>query len=315
MGETLSPAVPNLLHYRPWRGTFRGPHTAVWAIARVGLAQMFRRKLFWGLYALGLMIFLLFFFGQYLLAWAETQSGESSVRVGGLGQANPKDLIGILRYFLKLDGSAETFKNFFGYQGYMIMIVLALAGSLLIGNDLRFGSLPFYLSKPLAPRHYLFGKGLAVAVFINMMTTVPALALFVQYGLLDSWSYFWKRGHLFVGILGYGAVLTLTLTLLLLATATWLRRTVPLIMTWTTLFIFCRLLANALADERGLQLDPNWRLFDLWGDTYVVGLALLGLGRQPTYPAWPAAALVLGGVCLLCLSYLSLRVRAVEVVR
>ena len=51
------------------------------------------------------------------------------------------------------------------------MIVLALAGAVLVGNDFRFGSLPFYLSKPLGRWHYVLGKCLAVAVFVNLMTT------------------------------------------------------------------------------------------------------------------------------------------------
>ena len=70
------------------------------------------------------------------------------------------------------------------------MIVLALAGSVLVGNDFRFGSLPFYLSKPLGRWHYVLGKCLAVAVFVNVMTTILALILLVEYGLLDSWDYF-----------------------------------------------------------------------------------------------------------------------------
>src|SRR5262249_9440614 len=161
---------------------------------------------------------------------------------------------------LKLNGSPETFRNFFSWEGYMVMVVLALAGSILIGNDLRFGSLSFYLARPISRWDYLLGKGLAIAVFINLMTTVPALGLFVQYGLLESWDYFLEEGHLVVGILAYGLIVTLCLTTVLLATATWLRRTVPLIMTWTTLFFFCRLLARALVD--GLQFDPRWRLID-----------------------------------------------------
>ena len=62
----------------------------------------------------------------------------------------PGDLIELLADKLKLNGSAETYHNYIHYQGYMVMIVLALAGSVLIGNDFRYGSLPFYLSKPLA---------------------------------------------------------------------------------------------------------------------------------------------------------------------
>ena len=315
MGESLSRAgVPDLLPYRPWRGTFRPPAASVWPVARTALAMLFRRRLFWAVYGLGLLIFFLYFFGQYLLAWAESQADDPTDRSGGLGLLSPQQLINLFRRFLKLDGSGVTYRNFFGYQGYIVMIVLALAGAVLVGNDLRFGSLPYYLSKPLSRRHYLLGKGLAVAVFINLMTTAPALVLFVQYGLLDSaGEYFGEHGRLLLGILGYGAVLTVSLTLVLLATATWLRRTVPLVMAWTTLFFFCRQLANALVD--GLGMDPYWRLFDLWNDTYLVGCACLGLDRPPFQPAWPEAALALGGVSLACLGYLVLRVRGVEIVR
>src|SRR5947207_1478467 len=52
-----------------------------WPIARVSLGMIFRRKLFWAIYALALMVFLLFFFGQYLMSWATTQIGEGEVRV------------------------------------------------------------------------------------------------------------------------------------------------------------------------------------------------------------------------------------------
>jgi ABC-2 type transport system permease protein len=318
MGESRNQAVaPELLHYRPWRGDFRSPAASVWPIARVALMSIFRKWMFWIIYVLGLLIFLLFFFGQYLLSWAQTQAGESEVQLGGLGRVNPSHLIDLFREILKLDGGPRTYLNFFSYQGHMVMIVLALAGSILIGNDLRFGSLPFYLSKPLSRWHYLLGKGLAVAVFVNLMTTIPAVLLFLQWGVLESWDYLYERFDLLLGIVCYGAVLTVTLTLLLLAMATWLRRTVPLIMTWTTLFLFCRLLSGALVE--GLGFSPRWRLIDLWNNTYLVGGVCLG--RDPTrirfghHPSWQESALVLGGVSLLCLIYLIRRIRAVEIVR
>ncbi len=318
MGESRSQATtPELLHYRPWRGDFRAPAISVWPIARVALMSLFRRWMFWIIYVLGLLIFLLFFFGQYLLSWALTQTAEERVQVGGWGSMNPSHLIQLFRTLLKLDGGPHTYYNFFGYQSHIVMIVLALAGSILIGNDMRFGSLPFYLSKPLSRWHYLCGKGLAVAVFINLLTTFPALILFVQWGLLESWDYFYERFDLLLGILGYGAVVTVTLTLLLLATATCLRKTVPLIMTWTTLFFFFHLLSTALVND--LRFDPRWRLIDLWGDAALVGRALLGVPARPmefsNHPPWYEAALALGGVCLVCLIYLIRRIRAVEIVR
>jgi ABC-type transport system involved in multi-copper enzyme maturation permease subunit len=291
--------------------------TRFWPIARVSLEMIFRRKLFWAIYALALMVFLLFFFGQYLMSWAVTQIDEQEVRVGGMGRANPKFLVDLFKNALKLNGSGETFRNFFWFEGYTVMIVLALTGSILIGNDLRHGSLPYYLSKPISLWDYLLGKGLAVAVFVNLMTTGPAIVLFVQYGLLESWDYFLDDGHLLVGILGYGLILTISLTSILLATATWLRKTVPLIMTWTTIFFFCRLLATAMVDT--LQFHPRWRLIDLWNSTYLLGNLCLDVPldriRPPSQPAWYEAALVLGGVSLTCLSYLILRIRAVEIVK
>jgi hypothetical protein len=324
MSEHARPVRPELLHYRPWRGALRDPSggpwllaglRAAWPIARTSLGNIFRRWLFWGLYSLALLVFLFFFFGQYLMAWAETQLGNF-VRVPGRGQVPADVLLSILRTRLKLDGSGETFRNFIYFEGYMVMIVLALAGAVLIGNDLRFDSLSYYLSKPLSRWHYVLGKGLAVAVFVNLMTTLPALILWVEFGLLQDWNYFSETAHLALGILAYGAVLTVSLTLMLLATATALRKTVPLIMTWTTLFLFCRLLATALVER--LNFDPRWRLIDLWNCTYVVGHYCLGLPPERVgraQPDWPEAAVVLLGVSASCLTYLIWRIRAVEIVK
>jgi ABC-2 type transport system permease protein len=228
---------------------------------------------------------------------------------------NLKDWMGKIREVLKLDGSGESYRMYFGLQGNMLIIILALAGAILIGNDMRFGSLSFYLSKPLSRLHYLGGKALAVAVFVNMMTTIPAILLYVQYSLLeDKENYFVNKWYLLVGIVAYGAVLTVTLSLLLLATAIWVKRMVPMIMVWTTLFVFCRALADRLVD--GLQGSPNWRLIDLWNDTALVGKLCLSVDvAERNQPEWYWAALVLGAVSLTCLTYLILRIRAVEVVK
>lgn len=307
----------SLLHYRPWRGHFHARAWAVWPVARVALGLMLRRRLFWALYAFGLLFFFMFFFGQYLLAWTESQTQGESVSLFAGIKVKPEDIITPLRRGLHLDGTGENYRNFFRFQASMVVVVLALAGSLLVGNDFQFGSLPFYLSKPLAAWQYLLGKCLAVAVFVNLMTTVPALVLYAQYGLLTSWDYFPESADLLLGILAYGLLLTVCLSLVLVATASWLRRTVPMIMAWTTLFIFFRFLAGALVD--GLHYPARWRLIDLWNSTYLLGNFFLRVPadriRPTVQPTVGEAALVLGGVCALCLTYLTLRIRAVEVVR
>jgi hypothetical protein len=276
----------------------------------------------------------LFFFGQYLLAWAETQAAEQTIFIPGL-RTPPRmtEVIDYLKNKVKLNGSAETYQRFINLQAKMVMIVLAMAGSILVGNDFRFGTLPFYLSKPLTRWHYLIGKCLAVAVFVNLVTTVPALTLFAQYGMLnDNWEYYLGAGKslelgslsvnfplnpLLLGILGYGAVLTICLSLLLVAVAVWLRKTIPMIMVWTTVFVFLPEVGFALVD--GLHYSASWRLIDIWNNMFLVGSFLLGLGPQiagaTNQPPVHQAALVLLIVCIICLIYLNLRIRAVEVVR
>jgi hypothetical protein len=319
-----------LLHYRAWQGRFRHPLWGAWPIARTGLRMLMRRRLFWALYAAGLLIFLMFFFGGFLLAWAETQIPTTTVQWGKL-KVEPDRLVRPLRQGLRvLNGSQETFAYFFLYQGAMVMVVLALAGSVLVGNDFTHGSLPFYLAKPLSRWHYVLGKCLAAGVVVNLLTTLPALALFAQH-CLDDWDfltdpdYFLHSGTgsgpaglpLLLGVLGYGLLLTVCLSVVLVATASWARRTMPLVLVWSTLFLFFRLLAAILVD--GLRYTESWRLMDLWNDLRLVGSAALQvehgrIGPQPQ-PETGAAALVLGVVVLLCLSYLGLRTRAVEVVK
>jgi hypothetical protein len=320
----------SLLHYRAWQGTFRRPLFGVWPVARTALRMLFRRKMFWALYSVGLLIFLMFFFGGYLLDWAQTQIASSPIRFGRV-QLEPDALVRSFRRGLRvLNGSQETFAYFFLYQGAMVMVVLALAGAVLVGNDFLHGSVPFYLAKPLSRWHYVLGKCLATGVVVNMLTTLPALLLFAQHSL-DDLDYltdpdFFVRADtgtgpagvpLLLGVLGYGLVLTVCLSVMLVAAASWVRRTMPLVLVWTTVFLFFRLLSAVLVD--GLHYDESWRLIDLWNNLRLVGAACLQIDHDRIFPqpqpeTWEAA-LVLGGVCLLCLSYLGLRTRAVEVVR
>jgi len=311
----MSTPTDALLRYRPWTGTLRGPTYGALAMARVSLKLMVRRKLFWALYALAALVFFFFFYGQYLVVWITIQTANQTVPVFG-ARVRVTDLLKFLDK-LNLNGSAHTFGNFIWFQGTICMIVLALAGAVLVGNDFHHGSLPFYLSKPIGRRHYVLGKCLGAAFFINMLTTVPALLLYLEAGLLYDWqSYYLDHLRELFGILAYGSVLTVTLSLFLVATAVAVRRTVPLVMVWAGAFVLCRSLGSFLVD--GQRFHPAWRLIDLWNDLYLIGLQCLGADRSEekpdTQPELWAAWLVVGGVCALSAVYLRRRIEAVEVV-
>jgi ABC-2 type transport system permease protein len=316
----------SLLHYRGWQGQFRGPMASVWPIARVALATLLRRRMFWVLYAFSLLLFLMFFFGSFLLDWIESQM-PSNIQVGAF-RPEPEVLIRAIRNALRvLNGSRDTFAYFFIFQATMVVVTLALAGAVMVGSDFTERSLPFYLAKPISRRHYLLGKGLAVGVVVNLLTTLPALVLFAQHGM-DDWHYFTDVNYfhpdggpgswqLLLGILSYGLILTTFLSLFLVTMVTLVRRTVPLVMLWVSTFLFLRIMSGLLVGV--LKWDGRWRLLDLWNDMSLLGRACLGydhsqLALKPQ-PAYLDAGLTLAGVSLLCLIFLNLRIRAVDIIR
>jgi ABC-type transport system involved in multi-copper enzyme maturation permease subunit len=304
-----------LLRYRPWRGTPRGPLYASAAMAGASLKLLLRRRLMWGLFGLALLVFFFFFYAQYLVVWITNQLATETVRFAGI----PVSANNLSRFLkrLALDGSDHTFGNFIWYQGYVLVIVLALAGSVLVGNDFFHGSLPFYLSKPIGRWHYVLGKCLAVGALINLLTTFPAILLWLEAGLLYDWeTYYFENLDLLAGIIGYGLTLTVVLSLLVVATSVWLRRTVPLAMVWMGMFALLPMLASWLVDA---TKDERWRLIDLWNNLYLCGLSCLGADhstvRPPSQPEYWQAWIAVGLVVVTSLLYLRKRIQAVEIVQ
>jgi len=300
--------------------------SSVWPIARVALATLLRRRMFWVVYSFGMLLFLMFFFGQYLLVFAETQI-PTDIQINGR-KVGLEILMSFSRAALRvLNGSRETFAVFLNFQASIVVVMLSLAGAVMVGNDFTERSLPFYLAKPITRRHYLLGKSLAIGVIVNLLTTLPALVLFVQHGLED-WAYFADPDYfhpeggpggwlLLLGVLGYGLVLTMFLSLFLVTMVTLVRRTVPLVMLWVSMFFFMRIVSGLLVGI--LKWDARFRLLDLWNDMSLLGRACLGyeharLGMQPQ-PTYFDAGLTLAGVSLLCLIFLNLRIRAVDIIR
>ncbi|AMV25739.1 ABC-2 family transporter protein [Gemmata sp. SH-PL17] len=304
-----------LLRYRPWRGTPRGPLFASTALARASLKLLLRRRLMWGLFALALLVFFFFFYAQYLVVWIANQLATETVRFAGI----PVNARNITRFLdrLALNGTDHTFGNFIWYQGYVLVIVLALAGSVLVGNDFSHGSLPFYLSKPIGRWHYVLGKCLAIGALINLLTTVPAVVLWLEAGLLYDWkSYYLENFTLLLGIIGYGFALTITLSPLTVATAVLVRRTVPMAMIWMGLFVLLPMLSGWLVET---LKDEHWRLIDLWNDLYLCGLSCLSADpasiRPQPQPEYWQAWIATGAVVVACVLYLRRRIQAVEIVQ
>lgn len=291
----------DIARYHGWEGTLGTPWRGVLALVRVGLLQVFRRKSYWLVLGLGLLQFLAF----WAVIWAVTQARE-------LPDDARRGMLEIFGFSAEpTPGKENGYTMFIERQSIVVMILLTFTGSVLVGGDFRNGVLPFYLSRAIGRRHYIAGKLLTVGVLVSLLTTVPALLLFVEYGMFTTSSGYWvKHWRIPLGLLFYGFVLATVLSVLLVTLSAYLQRVAPIAITWASLFVLLRLL-------RGLMRGSGiyWGLIDPWRDMHFVGRLAFDQfrGDDERQFAYYAAGL-LALVCGIALAALVYRVRAVEVV-
>lgn len=288
-------------------GGYRGlPETrlshwwACWPIARTGVLLVLRRKIFWLLIGLALVNFLFLFATIYLKAQ--------------IGAQNPRFREFIDRILQGVTGTGETYRDFMFAQGTVTMLLLAFAGTMLVGDDHRQGGLTFYLSRRIGRTQYVAGKLGAIGLLVCMTTMLPALVLFIEYGVLtESVDYYVDNYRILLGILGYGAIMAVVLSLALFAMASWLQKTVPLVVSWACLFIFLPAVATIL---RRAYDDRNWLLLILWRDMRLLGNWCFGaIDPERDAPTLGWAVVIVASVCVVSTIALIPKVRAVKVVR
>ena len=275
-----------------------------WPVARVGLKLVMKRWIFKVFLGLGLMTFLFFSSMIYFLA---------DLRKRGL----PQGAIDFAEQFA-FTGKGEAYRDFISYQNIGVMLLLAISGTVLVSNDFRFRSLTFYLSKPLGRGQYFLGKLAAISMLVGMLTLLPCLALFLEYGLFsESFDYFIESGGIFFAILGYGLLVSVSMSVLLLGVAALLRRTISIVMVWGLIFVFLPGTAELL---RAGTDSRYWGMLDFWELLSQIGGIFFGVSPEPSDFAEQAPLLPLEAVGALA-AWLSIalwafwrKTRAVEVV-
>jgi ABC-2 type transport system permease protein len=282
--------------YRTWDGRRRSPWWSCLAIVRVGLNLIFRRWVFWILIGLGLLNFLFHFAFIYLKATLVIQNENVAKFLDNY----------------KVTGTGQAYADFMFAQASICALLLAFAGSTLIGSDYRQGGMIFYLSRRIGRWQYIVGKLLTIAAVVTIVTTLPALILYIEYGTLsNSMQYFLDNPRVLAGILGYGAVLAVVQSLMIFAIAAWVPRTVPLVMTWLGLFVLLKGLADAM---RAIDGNRYWLLLGFWDDMHRVGRWCFGSLDEKRIPSAGYCLAVLSVLCVVSLILIVRRVRAVEVV-
>ncbi len=198
-------------------------------------------------------------------------------------------------------------------QNVIVMILLAFSGSLLVGSDFRLKTLPFYLSRRIDKRHYIVGKLLAVSSVVAILTVLPALLLFLEYGMFTASTDYWiDNWYIAVSVLAFGLVLCVVNSILLVTISAYLQRIVPITITWASMFLLLAGLGDFLYKE---TKTPYWQLLDPWRDMRLVGRLCFGsFQREINRELAVWALLILATACIVGLFALMRRVRAVDIV-
>ncbi len=292
----------DIANYHGWHGELRRPMRGVLSIARVALLQVMRRKAYWLLLGLGLAQFILFWSVIYAVTQLDLPENAKRTILRQFGFSAQTD-----------DLQDNGYLVFMERQSVVVMILLAFSGSLLVGTDFRQRILPFYLSRRIGKRHYIAGKLLAVSSLILMLTVIPALALFVEYGSLSSgWTYWLDNYRIPAAVVAYGAVLCLVNSVWLVSLSAYLQRAAPIAITWSSLLIMPGRLGEFLWKASD---NEYWRLLDFWRDMRLTGHLFFGKFRKDMDRelAWWALALIAAATLLAFLALVR-RVRAVDVV-
>jgi ABC-2 type transport system permease protein len=271
--------------YRRYAGR-REPHgRRWWVIARAGMAERLRERLFLGL--------LLFAWAPFLVRAVQIYVAANFTQAGFL-QASP-----------------ETFREFLDQQSIFVFIVTAYVGSGLIANDRRANALQIYLSKPLTRVEYITGKLVTLVAFLIAVTFVPAILLLLLQ-MLFAGSAAFMRANLFlipaITLFSLIQVLLSAFTMLALSSLSRSRRFVA--MMYAGIVFFTAAMYQALSAITGSRA---WAWISPEDTLDIIANAIF---RVPDLPPMPVPIALLTVVLLIAASIwiLSRRVSGVEVV-
>jgi ABC-2 type transport system permease protein len=178
--------------YRRYGGHRQPQGRIWWVIARSGIINMLRKRLFLGLMLLAWAPFVVYAVMFYLAA------NYPQVSV--------------------LSASPQTFRDFLDRQAIFVFFVTIYVGAGLIANDHRANALQIYLSKPMGRSEYIVGKLAVLAVFLIGVTWLPAiLLLLLQIMFAGSITFIRSNLFLFPAITLFALVQVFTAAFAMLA--------------------------------------------------------------------------------------------------
>jgi ABC-type transport system involved in multi-copper enzyme maturation permease subunit len=271
--------------YRRYGGGKATPGMAWLVIARAGILQMLRKRIF-----LGLLLFAWFpFIVRAVQIYVTTNFPQASM----------------------LAATAETFREFLEQQDFFVFVVTIYVGAGLIASDRRANALQIYLSKPLLRSEYIAGKAAVLFAFLMLVTWVPAmLLLLVQVMFAGNFQFLQKNLFLFpaITVASLLQVLVATFTMLALSSLSKSSRYVSIL--YTGIIFFTAAIFGVLYGITGSS-SVSW-ISPVSSIAQVVDVIFRLPPRHAT--PWQVSLIVVIALIAVSISVLERRVRGVEVV-
>jgi ABC-type transport system involved in multi-copper enzyme maturation permease subunit len=206
---------------------------------------------------------------------------------------------------------AKMFRGFFERQEFFVFVLTIYVGAGLIANDRRANALQIYLSKPLLRAEYIAGKAAVLFVFIMLVTWLPAILLvFLQ--VMFSGSLQFLSSHLFllpaITVASVLQALLASCTMLALSSLSKSSRYVAIL--YTGILFFTAAIFGAMYAITGSS-GVSWLSV---GSNLTQVLDVI-FRQTPRYATpWQVSLVVVLGLIALSISVLERRVRGVEIV-
>jgi ABC-2 type transport system permease protein len=297
--------------YKPYAGTLAPEWSRFLIIPRDALRDVFRSKIFTGLFALAFLWPLVCAILIYL---------HHNVNALATMQIPLRDLLSIDSSFFRLWIIVPQ-----GYLGFFLAMLVAPSQ---VSRDLTNNALPLYLSRPFTRTEYVVGKMSIVIILLSAITWIPGLILFLLQSSLEGWSWFSANIPIASAIFIGSLVWILLLALLTQAISAWVRWRLASRAALLGVFFIPTVLAGIVneifATHWGDLLSLQWLIWNVWSGLFGEyqeqrfyidrnGVEQLGtaLNGPPLWSCW----LVLFLICAACLALLSRKVKAYEVVK
>lgn len=276
------------LGYRAWQGRLMPEVTRFWVIAQTGIALAWKNRWLRRLLLLAWVPAL--YLGVVLFLFEQALARPDYLRIA-LEFASLFPGIDVVREALQTGDPALARHTawtwlllmFFRYpQGLLMALVVGLIAPPLVAKDVHSRAFLLYFSRPLTRVEYILGKLTVVCAYVMMITTIPALSLYLLGVLLSppDTAVIAATWDLPLRILGASVVLMVPTAALALAFSSLTSRTFYAAFAWFAAWLLGLVAYLILEGTLGSALPERWVLLSLYHSLGQVQTWIFGLEKS-----------------------------------